>query len=382
MNKLTNQIKHYEWGCPKFIPEFLGLENTELPYAEMWMGTHPGAPSRIELDNKTAGLNEVHGELPFLFKLLGIDKPLSIQVHPDKEQAENGFKKEEEKGIPLSSPERNYKDSNHKPEIMCALSPFTMMAGFRKPLDTLSSFKELLTFAPALNQLFSPLVETLQKESLISFYKTLLKFTKDDCKFVFSTLFDNKVDEHPGEQIIPQSWTLMKKFAALYPGDISVLSPLFLNVLNLEPGQAVFIPAGILHAYISGFGIELMSSSDNVLRAGLTPKHIDIDELLSITHFEPYYPNVLNPSDDDWFCYNTPSKDFLLARLNGNNNEKILPLKTKAICIVTSGELTADGIPFKKGESFFVSDKYLNNKEIILTGQYTLFAATDCCGCS
>lgn len=313
--KLNNKIKHYDWGSAQILPGFLGIENSKgLPYAEMWMGTHSGAPSLVELDNKNADLAEISGELSFLFKLLAVEKPLSIQVHPGKIQAQEGFEKENKAGIALDAPERNYKDPNHKSEIICALTPFTLMAGFKKPEDIYASF---------------------------------------------GTISDEQKK-------------LIKHFETLYPGDGAVYTPLYFNLITLQPGQAIYIPAGTLHSYISGFGLELMNSSDNVLRGGLTSKYKDIDELTKIINKDPFLPEIITPSFQSVFNYPVCGEDFSLNMVCSSGEEVVLNINDPVICIVTEGEAQIDGSLFKKGESFFIKDA----DNIRLKGNFSLFAAS------
>jgi mannose-6-phosphate isomerase len=328
--KLQNQIKHYEWGSKQILPEFLGLvkdghSSNDKPYAEMWMGTHPSAPSQayaspeasasVEASGSSVSLQEISGELPFLLKLIAVEKPLSIQVHPNKEQAQKGFERENKEGIELNSPQRNYKDQNAKSEIICAITPFTLMAGFKEP-------KEI--------------------------YSSLSAVSKEQREFI-------------------------KIFETLYPEDSGVFSPLYLNLITLQPGQGLFIPPGTPHAYIKGFGVELMTNSDNVLRGGLTHKHIDIEEFKKIVKPVPFFPEIITPSCKHKNCYPLPEEDFCLFYINGNETVSF-PESKNAVCIVTEGELKTGGLSFKKGESFYISS-VSGNEPLLLNGNFSLFAA-------
>ena len=371
--RLKNQIKHYEWGSREILPQFLNIENSRKdPCAEMWMGTHKLSPSQTEVNGRFVNLTELSGELPFLFKLLAVEKPLSIQAHPNKAQAEEGFNREEKRGLSVKNPTRNYKDTNHKPEILCALSPFTLMAGFRESSRISVSLEEFLLIAPPLKEIVSPLLRALDSESLSSFYRILSGFSRIEREYL-STFIREKEGVQGG--VITQSqWNLMKDFASQYPGDPAIISPLFLNFFTLQPGQAVYIPSGVLHAYLSGFGVELMASSDNVLRGGLTPKHVDAGELMNILHFVPFVPQIItSPSSAGWFCYNTPCVDFLLSMMKGDGEEKAFGEKGPAICIVTEGELRAGNEIFKKGESFYLPQ---SGFDFLFSGNYSLFAAS------
>jgi len=371
--RLKNQIKHYEWGSREILPQFLNIENNKGdPCAEMWMGTHNLSPSQTEVDGDLVNLTELSGELPFLFKLLAVEKPLSIQAHPNKAQAEEGFKREESRGLSIKNPTRNYRDTNHKPEILCALSPFTLMAGFRESDRISVSLEEFLLIAPPLKEIISPLLRALEADSLSSFYRILSGLSRIEREYL--STFIREKDGVQGGVISQSQWNLMKDFASQYPGDPAILSPLFLNLFTLQPGQAVFIPSGVLHAYLSGFGVELMASSDNVLRGGLTPKHIDTGELMNILHFVPFIPQIITPpSSTGWFCYNTPCGDFLLSMMHSEGEEKAFVGKGPAICIVTEGRLRVENEIYKRGESFYLPQADIN---YMFNGNYSLYAAS------
>jgi mannose-6-phosphate isomerase len=340
----------------------------------MWMGTHCGAPSQVRSEGNLVSLAELSGgELPFLVKLLAVEKPLSIQAHPDKAQAEEGFRRENEEGLSLDSPRRNYKDPNHKPEILCAITPFTVMAGFREPSAVYKSLKGLLSAAPQLGETLAPLLSALKARlrPLEVFLRALYGLSKQELES-FCSFFSEK--EHPAQAVSDEQWKLVKSFALQYPGDALVLSPFFINLFALQPFQAVFIPAGILHSYISGFGLELMASSDNVLRGGLTPKHTDTGELMKILKFDPFVPEITVPPAPPWGRYPAPCVEFSLSILRGSG-EKIFPENGPAICIVTDGELFADGQLFKRGESFFVPAGR-NGRSLFFNGDYSMFAAS------
>jgi mannose-6-phosphate isomerase len=370
--KLHNKIKHYEWGSAELLPCFLGIENSNgRPYAEMWMGTHNSAPSQIELGDKLVDLKEISGELPFLFKLLTLERPLSIQAHPNKEQAEKGFVREEKSGLTIKAPTRNYKDSNHKPEILCAITPITLMAGFRETEKIYRSFEAFLSIASPLKEIFGPLLSTLESGSLSDFFHTLFNFSRIEQEYL-CTFINKKEGCEADEVITKEQWKLMKNFAGLYPWDPGIISPLFLNVITLQPGQAIFIPDGVLHAYISGFGLELMANSDNILRCGLTHKHVNIDELMKILHFVPFVPQIITPGAAvSWFSYHTPCSNFLLSHMHADS-EMLFPGNSPAICVVIEGELKTCAKTFKKGESFFIPK---GAQTILFDGNYSLFAA-------
>ena len=385
--KLQNKIKHYEWGSPDLIPQFLGIENSKrLPFAEMWMGTHSGGPSiavqDAEAPAKELYLEEINGEpLPFLFKLLAVEKTLSIQAHPNKTQAIDGFIREEEMGITLRSPIRNYKDTNHKPEIICALTPFTIMAGFKDTKEIYSSFKGFVDFLPPLGEVFAPLLRSLEADLLPTFFRMLYNLSKTEREYITGIILKYKTLENADAEgsfgkfsaFDFEQWKLIRSFASLYEGDPSILSPLYLNIFTLKSGQAVSIPAGVLHAYNSGFGVELMANSDNVLRGGLTPKHVDVGELMNILKFNQFTPEIITPPDDQaQYRYPAPYEDFSLSLLKSDGGEIIFKKEKPAICIITEGELETGKKLFKRSDSFFIP---ASEKEVALRGRFSLFAA-------
>lgn len=318
--RLQPRIRHYDWGDPTFIPRLLGREPTGEPWAEAWFGAHPAAPSLAETDSGahslddllvTAGaellgpdLRERFGGLPYLVKLLAAARPLSIQVHPDAAQARAGFEREQAAGIPLDAHHRNYRDASHKPELIVALSEFHALCGFRSPdgvADALSALPELAALLPAfdgtdaglrrlLEQWFA-LPETTVRPALAGVLERLRRA--------------------PPEPDSTADWALRAQ-DAMGPNtgpDRGLLFVYLLERLRLEPGEGMFLPAGVPHAYLAGAGIEVMASSDNVLRAGLTPKHVEPDELMRIVRFDARAPEILTGP------YVTPAPEFELERL-------------------------------------------------------------------
>ena len=325
---LQNTVQHYAWGSPTSIPELLGKENPSgRPWAELWMGAHPKAPSLVSYEGRWVSLKvliEKHPQnmlgpraaekfnntLPYLFKVLAAAKPLSIQAHPSLEQAKAGFDKENRQGIPLDAPQRNFKDSNHKPECICALSKFYALCGFRNITDIVA----MMTAACPLG--LADRLEYLKKHSdaggLRQFYIALMKMNSRHQKRVIDETLQN-IYKFSDQQIV--YW--VKRLSNEYPSDIGMLSPILLNLVCLEPGQALFLPAGELHAYLEGLGIELMANSDNVLRGGLTPKHIDVAQLLNVVHFEPRTIHKLPAveSGKNEKIYFNPAEEFVLSSI-------------------------------------------------------------------
>jgi len=326
---LKNSIQEYAWGSRTAIPELLGQSvPADKPQAELWMGAHPKAPSQVLADGLWRSLPEViqespeetlgqkvaarfSNQLPFLFKVLAAAKPLSIQAHPNKEQAGQGFVRENELGIPLDAPHRNYRDDNHKPEIICALTPFWALNGFRKIEETLSLLEEARI--PGLAEIVSFLRSHPNRAGLKKFFNHLMTTDSGKQRKIVEQAV-NAAEKRTHEEPV---WTWMIKLNEEYPGDMGVLSPIFLNLFRLEPQQAMYLPAGELHGYLEGVGIELMANSDNVLRGGLTPKHIDVQELLAVLNFTDGDLNILSPENltPGEAAYNTEAEEFVLSVL-------------------------------------------------------------------
>ncbi|MES0396874.1 MAG: mannose-6-phosphate isomerase, class I [Syntrophobacteria bacterium] len=324
---LKNTIQEYAWGSRTAILELLGQSvPADKPQAELWMGAHPKAPSQVLADGLWRSLPEVIQEspeetlgqevaarfsnkLPFLFKVLAAAKPLSIQAHPNKEQAGQGFARENELGIPLDAPHRNYRDDNHKPEIICALTPFWALNGFRQIEETLSLLEEARV--PDLAEIVSFLRSHPNRDGLKKFFNHLMTTDSGKQRKIVEQAV-NSAEKRTHEESV---WTWMIKLNEEYPGDMGVLSPIFLNLVRLEPQQAMYLPAGELHGYLEGVGIELMANSDNVLRGGLTPKHIDVQELLAVLNFTDGDLNILSPENltPGEAIYGTEAEEFVLS---------------------------------------------------------------------
>ena len=299
---LKNCIQKYAWGSHSAIQSLMGDAASDDPWAELWMGAHPKAPSQVNIDNTWRPLDiliqqhpiEILGDaiakkfnnaLPYLFKVLAAEQPLSIQAHPNKSQAVNGFARENKMKIPLNAPYRSYKDDQHKPEIICALTPFTGLKGFRKIASTI---ERLMTLCPVS---LKNEINVLKNHGLKQFFKSLMEL-RDGRKI---QVIDESVKNAKKLADQNDSFKWLLKLHRMYPQDIGILSPVILNLICLEPGQALFLPAGELHAYLDGLGIELMANSDNVLRGGLTPKHVDVPQLLEVLTFDETKVEILLP---------------------------------------------------------------------------------------
>jgi len=369
------------------------------------MGAHPDAPSTVNIENRALNLNQLiqsdpayylgkqgakaYRSLPFLFKLLAAERPLSIQAHPNLQQAQEGFERENTAGLALDDPKRNYKDPNHKPELICALTPFTGMCGFREPAEIRlllndflaagagSSVYQSLGMAP----LLAFLADSDSGTALRNFLRGLLSLGSE-ARGQLSDYIVSQGRRRLAEPKLPgaistDQWKKMLYFAELYPGDPAIISPLYLNIFNLEAGEAVFLDAGTLHSYVHGFGIEVMANSDNVLRGGLTPKNIDIDELVKALNFVPHKPEIIKPPvPAENFPYPTPCGEFSLSMLNNTTGETEFCENSAAICVVTSGELEVRGkndtAVFGSGQSLFIPP---TRHPLVFRGNYTLYAA-------
>ena len=415
--KLKNTVKHYGWGSPEWIPALLGKNNPDrIPWAELWMGVNSAGPSRAVQADETKGepdaplLSELiaagkeamlgkecaarYGNLPFLFKVLAAAKPLSIQVHPSTSEATEGFRRENLAGIPLDAPNRNYRDPRHKPELICALSPFAALCGFRKKQEIYSLIEKIALISDGavkenLENLCSALRaedENPHKNSIEAFVSAFFSMDASNLgQFIIKrqALLERDFPEHRDE------WRLCSYFASIYsegsPGskDPGIIAPLFLNLIELEPGEAIYIPAGVFHSYIYGMGIELMTDSDNVLRAGLTPKHVDKEEILRILNFSEFKPEILKAPIPcpPLFSYPSQNEEFTLSVLKSQRNPVSYSGKGPSIVLVTEGNVTVtEGgslkepktVALKTGESAFIPA----GKELIFSGSFNAFAAS------
>ncbi|MFJ7961266.1 mannose-6-phosphate isomerase, class I [Streptomyces sp. NPDC096319] len=380
MDRLVNTVRPYAWGSTTAIPELLGTAPTGEPQAEMWMGAHPGAPSRTErgaLDTLIAAdpvrelgersVEKFGPRLPFLLKLLAAGAPLSLQVHPDLEQARAGYAAEEAAGIPADAPHRTYKDANHKPELICALTPFDGLCGFRAPAEAADLMAELGvdSLKPYVDLLHAHPEEAALREVLTAL------LTADREEMAHTVTEAAAAADRLGGDHAPFAY-----LAHHFPGDPGVLAAMLLNRVRLQPGEALYLGAGVPHAYLDGLGVEIMANSDNVLRCGLTPKHVDVPELLRIVRFEPNDAAVLRPeaSPSGEEVYETPIDEFRLSRFA--RAEGAAPTDVTAptpqILLAVAGRPQAGGIPLGPGESVFVPA----GESTELTGAGTVFRAT------
>ena len=318
---LKGTVKHYDWGGKNFIPSLLGIPNpANLPFAEYWLGSHP--QDKVMIDLPKSGwvsfrdyLLESEIELPYLLKILDVDDMLSIQAHPSKKDAKLGFEKENQEGIPLDSPARNFKDENQKQELMVALSEFWLLQGFKQEQALVQTLKE----TPELQQLIS----TFEKSSYEGLYSHLMLLQQENVNQLLSPLVRRVVPlykENKLQKESPDFWAAKAalKFQQGENTDRGIFSLYLLNLIHLEAGQAVFQDTGVLHAYLEGKNVEIMSSSDNVLRGGLTSKHVDVKELLNHVSYKPVQPKIIAEKR-----YQTISEDFKLDVYRIATDEKI-----------------------------------------------------------
>ncbi|NIG44280.1 mannose-6-phosphate isomerase [Enterobacter sp. Acro-832] len=370
MQKLINSVQNYAWGSKTALTDLYGIANpNNLPMAELWMGAHPKSSSKIEdasgqvrslrdviEANKAALLGDKvaqrFGELPFLFKVLCADQPLSIQVHPNKQASEIGFAKENAAGIPLDAAERNYKDPNHKPELVFALTPFLAMNAFREFSEIIS----LLQPVAGAHNAIAHFLENPNADALSQLFASLLNMQGEEKSHALAVL-KAALDSQQGEP-----WETIRLISEFYPDDSGLFSPLLLNVVKLNPGEAMFLFAETPHAYLQGVALEVMANSDNVLRAGLTPKYIDIPELVANVKFvakpaaELLTQPVKNGAELD---FPIPVDDFAFSLHDLSSDETSVAQESAAILFCVEGEATLhkgeQRLVLKPGESAFVA---------------------------
>lgn len=382
MDVLENTVMPYAWGSRSAIAELTGRSApTPSPEAELWMGAHPLAPSRtprgtldalVSSDPQAMLGSEVvrtfGPRLPFLLKVLAAAEPLSIQAHPDAARAKAGFEEEEKSGVPRDAPHRRYKDASHKPELLCALTPFDALSGFRRIDDSIALFDAL-----AVKELDPVLAPLRERRDLAATFRAIM--TALPAGAVDATV--RACAAHRGPFLRECAW--VERIARLHPGDPGIVCALLLNLVRLEPGQAVYLGAGNLHAYLEGVGVEIMASSDNVLRGGLTKKHVDVEELLRVVDFSdgPVTPLLPRPVDDAESVYDTPAPEFSLSvfpsvaegPIERTPNGPEILLVTRGTATVRAGSRT---VALAKGQSLFVA---ASDGAYTLEGDATIYRA-------
>ncbi len=356
--KLHGVHRHYDWGGTQYIPQLMQLKNDQnKPFAEYWMGAHASAPAIIDTDqfgsialDQLLQKDKSLGNLPYLYKILDVASMLSIQVHPNKSDAAIGFEKEEKAGISLTASNRNYKDKNHKPEVMVALSDFWLLHGFLAPA---LMQKRLNEFQP-----FKGLVNAFANDDYKNLYQHFMQLETVDSDAILIPLLEEAVASVKNGSVdkMHPHWWANKYYQGVVPSahvDKGIFSIYILNIVFIPKNHGIFQGAGLLHAYLEGQNIELMANSDNVLRGGLTPKHVDMNELMQHVLFKPTYPAVMegtpiNPTEVNYPC---PVSDFGLSKLAIKAGESYT-IHTQSIemLLVMEGQMELQGQIYQAGE--------------------------------
>lgn len=393
----------YPWGSKTAIAELQGRAASDAPEAELWMGAHASAPARLihegaeytlpdwiaKAPERALGTEVVQTfgpSLPFLLKVLAAAEPLSLQAHPSMELAKAGFDDEERRNVPRTAAHRNYKDRSHKPELLCALTPFDALVGFRRASDTLRLFDTL--GVSALDGVLAPLRAFPDDRGLAETFRAIMTVPEAErAHLVDATVracadrlaaLEGTASADAASFAPPCRWA--GRLAALYPGDVGIVSALLLNVVHLAPGEAVYLGAGNLHAYLDGVGVEIMASSDNVLRGGLTKKHVDVPELMRVLTFDngPVSPLSARSLDDTESVYETPAAEFQLSVLRVRTPIS-RTTRGPEIVLCTEGNVRLQStseesiVELSKGMSAFIS---ASTNRYALEGHGTLYRAT------
>lgn len=353
MHRVVGAVQHYDWGSTTALPRLLGQPVDGTPWAEWWLGTHPSAPSHL---TDGTPLSSVAGELPYLLKVLAAAEPLSLQTHPDASTAEAGFAREDASGVPLDARHRVYRDPYAKPELLCALEPFDVLCGFRDVADTLRLLDRL-----GCEQLAVFLSERGLEATVRALYEGRATAQVQHALAACATHVNN-----PSVAPSPEA-DLVHHLAARFPNDPSVVVTLLLNRLVLAPGEAVFLGPGNLHAYLAGTGVEIMGASDNVVRGGLTTKHVAVDELLRVLRYEPLTDPVVRPvADGPWLHYPTPTSAFSLRCLNLDGHCELRGTSPQ-IVLCTAGDAGA----LQSGQAAYLAP----GESLTLSGRAQVFVA-------
>ncbi len=378
---MRNGVKNYAWGSRTALNTQFGVPNPdEQPQAEIWMGAHPAGCSEIEVGANTVSLQDaiakspdtVLGErtvekfagLPFLLKILSAESALSLQVHPDKRQAEEGYARQGNRAG------EDYHDANHKPELVYAITPFMAMNGFRPCQEIVNHFLRLSS--PELMPALAEFQHHLNNDGLKHFFVSLMQLSLQEKNNVLCQLDESL---HAGGFVHLQEFLI--RLQKDYPGDIGILAPLLLHCITLEPGEAMFLRAGTLHAYVYGTAVEVMACSDNVLRAGLTPKKINLPELVNCTVFSETQEHALKLVPDiagNERHYPVPVEDFRFSVM-GNCQQKLIEVDSAQILLVLEGLTTlrdtrGEEMTLRVGQSVFIPAQ---------TEAYFLTQSGQCC---
>lgn len=388
MQQLTGTIRAYAWGTTDQIPQLLHRPVTDEPQAEYWLGTHPSGPAVLdcgrELTDALAEEPTLVGEeplaqfgpgLPYLLKVLSAARALSLQAHPSREQAVAGYAREEAAGVPRDAAHRNYSDDWPKPEAMVARTEFHGLCGFREPTET----AELLRAwqVPGLARVVDPLESPGGADGVREAFLAALQADAELVRQVVAAAGQQVATPGPGADLAATALELAESF----PDDPGIIAALLLNRIVLQPGEAFFMDAGNMHAYLRGTGIEVMANSDNVLRGGLTGKHVDIDELASVVSFAPERPEVIRPVEEapGLSRYPTPAPEFALWRMDDPQATPLPAPRRGRIVLVTDGALELgvgeERIGVCSGEAVFVSALDDAEAPVTVSGTGTGFVA-------
>ncbi|MBK8459065.1 MAG: mannose-6-phosphate isomerase, class I [Micropruina sp.] len=395
MQRLHGTLQRYTWGTVDAIPAILGREPDGTPVAEYWLGAHESSPSilpgihNLPLSEHVAQRHEILGQkplaafgaqLPFLMKILSANQPLSIQAHPSREQAQEGWARENRENVPLHSPERTYRDAWPKPEIMIAVEEFHTLAGFRDPIETAEIFRGL-GVADSLGSVIGPLTERKGPAALAEVFLDVLSLDGDRRLLVNEVAvaaLQHRDDDGP----VGEAARTVLELDEHFPSDPGILAALLMNRLVLRPGEALFVPAGEMHAHLRGTGIEVMANSDNVIRGGLTSKHIDVEELIRVVHFVPTVPEVITPrrTRPGVLKYLTPCSEFEVWRLDLSSQPEPIRIPGRGsarILLNIEGTATishvGETLALNKGEAAFISAE---DQDLQITGHGDVYGVS------
>lgn len=386
--KLKGVVQPYSWGGTDFIPQLLHTENPDQkPFAEYWLGAHPNAPAILEAENNSLDrliaeqpaealgkcVASRYGSLPYLFKILDVKQMLSIQVHPSKAAAEEEYKKENERGVPLTASHRNYKDENHKPELMVALSDFYLLHGF-KPEEQLVNVLSRV-------EAFHFLLPVFSRGGYKALYEEVMTMPQEKVDDVLRPLMQEIIPAYKNGELKKDSedfWAAraVLTFCKAKHYDRGIFSIYFFNLLHIKPGEAIYQAAGLPHAYLEGQNVEVMANSDNVLRAGLTDKHVDVPELMKHVKFEATQPKIIPAGTGEEQSFDAPVEEFLLKRTHAKNEVSLTPQSGTVVFVYEGkGKAMAGGetVPVQRGEALFIPAE----KEILiepLNGTLTFYS--------
>ena len=397
MELMHNSIRPYAWGSREAIAKLLGEPSpSPHPQAELWIGAHPADSSLLITENGKRSLADLiiqepiatlgarshevfDSRLPFLLKVLAAEEPLSLQAHPSAEQAARGFALEESAGLPLSSPQRNYRDSSHKPELICALTTFEALCGFREPTRTVRLLAAL--GVPQLDHYLGLLSGQLDADGTRALFSSIITIPPVALRPLLAAVLAACVEKvRDGGEFTAEYKTALA-LGERYPGDPGVLASLLLNRITLQPGQALYLPGGNLHAYLYGVGVEIMANSDNVLRGGLTPKHVDVPELMRVLDFGTGEIPILqgDPGMPGEWVYPTPAPEFRLSRLEPVDEPREITHDGPQVLLTVDGEITVTdaagrSLTVPRGRSVWVAAE---DGPVWVSGTGTAFRATD-----